>query len=119
MNKILLGTGQLARALPSVSHKMGGSFISLPRACYPWKNDILIHALFLSYRLAVILNAATYTRGWAKFVLCKLMRVKGESIERLAELARWHDALLCISRRTMFSMALAIVLGENRISLLL
>ncbi|WP_429019886.1 dTDP-4-dehydrorhamnose reductase [Aeromonas allosaccharophila] len=95
MSQLLLGAGQLARALLSATHLAAQPAISLPRECYPVDNDTLMHASTLRYRPAVILNAAAYTDvAGAEFSPAQAMRVNGEGVARLAALARQHDALL-------------------------
>ncbi|MEE1953893.1 dTDP-4-dehydrorhamnose reductase [Aeromonas sp. 75A] len=95
MSQLLLGAGQLARALLSTSHLAAQPAISLPRECYPVDNDALMHALMLRYCPAVILNAAAYTDvAGAEFSPVQAMRVNGDGVARLAALARQHDALL-------------------------
>ncbi|MFQ1643439.1 dTDP-4-dehydrorhamnose reductase [Aeromonas veronii] len=95
MSIVLLGAGQLARAMSLVSHKAGCPFISLPRACYPQFSDDLLQASLLSYRPNVILNAAAYTDvAGAEKEPEHAMAVNGDGVARLAELAKQHNALL-------------------------
>ncbi|MFQ2011246.1 sugar nucleotide-binding protein [Aeromonas veronii] len=61
MSIVLFGTGQLARALSLVSHKVYRPIVSLPRAYYPQVNDKLLREVLPCYRPKVILNAAAYT----------------------------------------------------------
>ncbi|MFM5850867.1 dTDP-4-dehydrorhamnose reductase [Aeromonas veronii] len=95
MNIVLLGSGQLARALLLLSPKAGCPFISLPRACYPQVNDDSLRVLLPHYRPKIILNAAAYTD-----VTCAekepglAMAVNCDGVARLAELAKQHNSLL-------------------------
>lgn len=95
MSIVLLGAGQLARALSLVSYKACCPCISLPRTCYPLVNDDLLRGELPRYRPDVIINAAAYTDvAGAEKEPELAMVVNCDGVARLAELAKQHNALL-------------------------
>lgn len=95
MSIILLGAGQLARALSLVSHKACRPIISLTRAYYPQVNEDLLRGGLARYRPKVIINAAAYTDvAGAEQEPELAMAVNCDGVARLAELAKQHNALL-------------------------
>ena len=95
MSIVLLGAGQLARALSLVGHKACCPCLSLPRACYPLVNDDLLRGELPRYRPNVIINAAAYTDvAGAEKAPELAMAVNCDCVTRLAELAKQHNALL-------------------------
>lgn len=94
MSIVLLGAGQLARALSLVSHH-SSPCISLPRAYYPLAHDDLLRGALSRYRPDIILNAAAYTDvAGAEQEPELAMAVNCDGVARLAELAKQHNALL-------------------------
>lgn len=95
MSIILLGSGQLARALSLVINKACRRLISLPRTCYPQVNDVLLRRVLPYYSPTVIFNAAAYTDvAGAEREPDLAMAVNCDAVERLAELAKQHNSLL-------------------------
>ncbi|MGE6133683.1 dTDP-4-dehydrorhamnose reductase [Aeromonas salmonicida] len=95
MSIVLLGAGQLARALSLISHKACCPCISLPRACYPLVNDDLLRGELPRFRPNVIINAAAYTDVAGAEKTPELAKaVNCDCVTRLAELAKQHNALL-------------------------
>jgi len=95
MSIVLLGTGQLARALSLVSHKACRLIISLPRSYYPQVDDDLLQGALARYSPKVIINAAAYTDvAGAEQEPELAMAVNCDGVARLAELAKQHNALL-------------------------
>lgn len=85
MSIVLLGAGQIPRALSLVSHK----------ACYPLVNDDLLRGDLPRYRPCVIINDAAYTDvAGAEKAPELAMVVNYDGVARLAELAKQHNALL-------------------------
>lgn len=94
MSIVLLGAGQLARALSLISHH-SCSCISLPRAYYPLAHDDLLRGALSRYRPDIILNAAAYTDvAGAEQEPELAMAVNCDGVARLAELAKQHNVLL-------------------------
>lgn len=94
MSIVLLGAGQLARALSLVSHH-SCPCISLPRAYYPLAHDDLLRGALSRYRPDIILNAAAYTDvAGAEQEPELAMSVNCDGVVRLAELAKRHNTLL-------------------------
>ncbi|XEI34069.1 dTDP-4-dehydrorhamnose reductase [Aeromonas veronii] len=94
MSIVFLGAGQLARALSLVSHH-SSPCISLPRAYYPLAHDDLLRGALSRYRPDIIFNAVAYTDvAGAEQEPELAMAVNCDSVARLAELAKQHNALL-------------------------
>lgn len=94
MSIILLGAGQLARALSLVSQH-SSPCISLPRTYYPLVHDDLLRGALSRYRPDIILNTAAYTDvAGAEQEPELAMAVNCDGVARLAELAKLHNVLL-------------------------
>lgn len=94
MSIVLLGAGQLARALSLVSHH-SSPCISLPRAYYPLAHDDLLRG---PYRVIVLISSSTPQPipavAGAEREPELAMAVNCGGVARLAELAKQHNALL-------------------------
>ncbi|MBZ6073029.1 dTDP-4-dehydrorhamnose reductase [Aeromonas schubertii] len=92
---VLLGAGQLARAVVLASVQTPHSCIALPRECYPQSEEQPLCAAWLRYHPSVIVNAAAFTdveRAEREPELA--WEVNRDGVARLAALAKQHNALL-------------------------